>query len=139
MAGLNTNYLSSNRGLIKVIQIIVGIIIALFLCATWSARKSCFYEGKIGSISGFNFVILIINVVLYVINILNVSVWRMEKLYSVVTTILWLIAAVVIVWYIMMHEDNRNFMIASAALIIAQFFLFLWDVKILQGEAHNYN
>jgi len=142
MAGLNTAYLTSNRGLVKIIEIVVGIIIASFLCGTWGDTgeklgRNCFYEGRIGSVSGFNFVVLIVNVVLFVINFLNVSVWRMEKLYSVVCAVLFLIAAIVMVWYILIRDENRNFMWASTALLIGEFFLFVWDVKILQGEAFN--
>lgn len=137
MGGLNTNYLTTNRGVIKIIQIVLGFIICSLLCATWHGGKSCFYEGRIGSVSGLNFIILIINIVLYILNFLNVSVWKLEKIYSIVATILFLIAAIVLIWFIIVHEDNRNFMIASTVLIATQFFLFLWDVKILQGEASN--
>uniref|UniRef100_A0A915CWN9 Solute carrier family 40 protein n=1 Tax=Ditylenchus dipsaci TaxID=166011 RepID=A0A915CWN9_9BILA len=47
-----------------------------------------------------------------------------------------LVASLMIVWYMIDH-GYPGVLIASGALIIGQFLLFLWDVKILQGEAPN--
>jgi hypothetical protein len=33
--GLNTSYLGTNRGIIKILQIITGFIICSVLCANW--------------------------------------------------------------------------------------------------------
>jgi hypothetical protein len=37
-----------------------------------------------------------------------------ERIYSIVCTVLFLIAAIVIIWYIIVKNDNREFMIAVA-------------------------
>ncbi|TKR79975.1 hypothetical protein L596_014116 [Steinernema carpocapsae] len=39
--------------------------------------------------------------------------------------------------YVIQYNVQRGFLITSCVLIIIQFLLFLWDVKILQGEASN--
>jgi len=134
---LNTGYLSSHRGIIKIVQVVIGFILVSLLCATWAGGRSCFYDGRIGSVSGLNFTVLIINIVLLVLNFVNIASWKLERVYSIVCTVLFLIAAVVIVWFIIVKDDNRNFMLPTAVLLVVQFILFLWDVKILQGEASN--
>ncbi|VDO27142.1 unnamed protein product, partial [Brugia timori] len=63
---LNTRYLSSNRGIIKIVQIVLGFVICSLLCTSWYGGRSCFGEGRIGFCSGLNFVVLIINIVLFI-------------------------------------------------------------------------
>ncbi|MFH4981948.1 hypothetical protein AB6A40_008657 [Gnathostoma spinigerum] len=135
--GINTRYLSSNRGIIKIIQIVLGFVICSLLCASWHGGRSCFGEGRLGYCSGLNFVILIINIVLFIINFINLNAWKLERIYSVVCTVLFLVAAVLIIWFIIEYHGNRTSLIIAAICIAAEFFLFLWDVKILQGEASN--
>uniref|UniRef100_A0A1I7X5R0 MARVEL domain-containing protein n=1 Tax=Heterorhabditis bacteriophora TaxID=37862 RepID=A0A1I7X5R0_HETBA len=169
---LNTRYLSTNRGIIKILQIVAGFIICSLLCSQWYGGRSCFGEGRLGFCSGLNFVCVIINIVLFVLNFLNIGAWGLERIYSVVSTVLFLIASVLIIWFIIEVNSSRGWLIASAvgimkklsskdthllsskalirticleqsimsylqALIVCEFLLFLWDVKILQGEAPN--
>lgn len=135
--GINTRYLSSNRGIIKILQIVLGFVICSLLCATWHGGKSCFSETRLGYCSGLNFVILIINIILFIINFLNILAWRLERLYSVVSAVLFLVASVLIIWWLIEYGSNNTSLIIAAICIVAQFVLFLWDVKILQGEAPN--
>uniref|UniRef100_A0A915D6M2 MARVEL domain-containing protein n=1 Tax=Ditylenchus dipsaci TaxID=166011 RepID=A0A915D6M2_9BILA len=137
MANINTGYLSTNRGIIKILQIICGFIVCSLLCANWYGGKSCFGEGRLGYCSGLNFVIVIINIVLFILNFLNLAVWKLERVYSVIATVLFLVASVLIIWYIVEYESSRGTLIATAVFIVIEFLLFLWDVKILQGEAPN--
>ncbi|KAH7727969.1 Protein M60.4 b [Aphelenchoides avenae] len=137
MANLNTAYLSTNRGIIKILQIIIGFIICSLLCANWYGGRSCFGEGRLGYASGLNFVVVIINIVLFLLNFLNVAVWKLERLYSVICTILFLIAGGLLIWFILEHDNQRGWLVASTVFIIIEFLLFLWDVKILQGESPN--
>jgi len=137
MANLNTGYLSSNRGIIKILQIICGFIVSSLLCANWYGGRSCFGEGRLGYCSGLNFVVVVINIVLFILNFINLAAYRMERLYSVICTVLFLVASVLIIWYIVEYNVQRGVLIASAVFIIIEFILFLWDVKILQGEAPN--
>lgn len=58
-AKMNTRYVTSNRGLIKIIEIIVGVIICSLLCYKWYGGQNCFGEGRVGFASGLNFVILV--------------------------------------------------------------------------------
>ncbi|CAO4386701.1 unnamed protein product [Caenorhabditis nigoni] len=134
---LNTRYLSTNRGIIKILQIIVGFIICSLLCSQWYGGRSCFGEGRLGFSSGLNFVCVIVNIVLFVLNFLNIRAWGLERIYTVICTILFLIASILIVWFLIEVNSSRGWLIASAALIVVQFFLFLWDLKILQGESPN--
>jgi len=137
MANLNTGYLSTNRGIIKILQIICGFIVCSLLCANWYGGRNCFGEGRLGYVSGLNFVIVIINIVLFILNFVNLAVWKLERLYSVIATVLFLVATVLIIWYIIEYNSSRGTLIASAVFIVIEFFLFLWDVKILQGESPN--
>ncbi|CCD69427.1 MARVEL domain-containing protein [Caenorhabditis elegans] len=134
---LNTHYLSTNRGIIKILQIIAGFIICSLLCSQWYGGRSCFGEGRLGFSSGLNFVCVIVNIVLFILNFLNIRAWGLERIYTVICTILFLIASILIVWFVIEVNSSRGWLIASAVLIIVQFFLFLWDLKILQGESPN--
>ena len=134
---LNTRYLQSNRGIIKVLQIVLGFIICSLLCATWKGGSSCFGEGRLGFASGLNFVCVVINIVLFVINFLNIGAIQLEKTYSIIVCVLFLIASALMVWWLVQYNFNSNQLIAATVLMVCQFLLFLWDVKILQGEASN--
>ncbi|MFH4976411.1 hypothetical protein AB6A40_003120 [Gnathostoma spinigerum] len=136
--GLNTGYLSTNRGIIKIIQIAIGFIVCSLLCSAWHGGRSCFGEGRLGFCSGLNFVVLIVNIVLFVLNFITIAVWNLERIYSTVCTILFLIASILIIWFILDMHTSRTFLILSAICMVVEFLLFLWDVKILHGEAPNY-
>ncbi|KAH7713003.1 Protein M60.4 b [Aphelenchoides avenae] len=134
---LNTRYVQSTRGIIKIAQIIIGFVITSLLCARWY-HMNCFGEGRLGFASGLNSVVLIINIVLLVLNLLNTAVWKMEHIYSVICAILFAIACGLTIWYIIDHNYNAGWLVASAVFLGVEFFLFLWDVKILQGESPNW-
>uniref|UniRef100_A0AC34REI1 Uncharacterized protein n=1 Tax=Panagrolaimus sp. JU765 TaxID=591449 RepID=A0AC34REI1_9BILA len=135
--GMNTGYLSTNRGVIKILQIIAGFIMCSLLCANWYGGRSCFGEGRLGYSSGLNFVVLIINIVLFVLNLLDLAVWKLERIYSLVCTILFGIAAGLLVWYMVQKDNYHSTLVITTILLFVQMVLFLWDVKILQGEATN--
>nr|CAD2183062.1 unnamed protein product [Meloidogyne enterolobii] len=52
---LNTGYLQTNRGVIKILQIIFGFIVCSLLCYYWYGGRTCFYEGRLGFVSGCKF------------------------------------------------------------------------------------
>ncbi|KAL3088754.1 hypothetical protein niasHT_016572 [Heterodera trifolii] len=137
MAHLNTGYLSTNRGVIKILQIICGFITCSLLCANWYGGKTCFFEGRLGYASGLNFVIVIINIVLFFLNFLSIAAYRMERLYSVIGTILFIVAFICMVWYLIDYEINRGQLIAATVFIGIQMVLFIWDYQILHGQAFN--
>ncbi|KAL3989935.1 putative integral membrane protein [Acanthocheilonema viteae] len=134
---LNTRYLSSNRGIIKIVQIILGFVVCSLLCTSWYGGRSCFGEGRIGFCSGLNFVVLVINIVIFIINFLNINAWKLERVYSIVCVVLFLIASILIIWFIIEVNTNRTSLIITTICLIVEFLLFLQDVKILQGEAPN--
>jgi cytosine/uracil/thiamine/allantoin permease len=137
MAALNTRYLSTNRGIIKILQIIVGIIICSLLCYKWYGGKSCFGEGRLGFASGLNFVLLIVNVVFFFLNFLDLSVYKLERLYSFLGTILLFVALGLVIWWIVEAGVETERLIGSTVLIGVLAILFLYDLKILQGEIAN--
>lgn len=54
-----------------------------------------------------------------------------------ICTVLFLVAAVLLVWFIVEHNNQRGWLVASTVLIGVEFLLFLIDVKILHGEISN--
>jgi K+ transporter len=79
----------------------------------------------------------VINVVLFVLNLLTLASYRLEQIYSLVCTILFLIASILMVWFVIVNGvDNTRFIIGTV-LIVVQFVLFLYDLKILRGETLN--
>jgi len=137
MANINSGYLSTNRGVIKIAQVIIGFIICGILCASWIGGRSCFGEGRVGYASGLNFVFVVINIVLFILNILSLSSYKLEQVVSLIGTILFLVASVLLVWFIIEYNVDHTRMIIATVLIIVQFLLFLYDLKILRGEALN--
>ncbi|KAE9555062.1 hypothetical protein FO519_001723 [Halicephalobus sp. NKZ332] len=135
--GLNTGYLSTNRGVIKIIEIIAGFVICSLLCANWYGGRSCFGEGRLGYSSGLNFVVLVINIVLFVLNLLDLAVWKLERIYSLICTILFAVAGGLLLWYMIQHDNWHSTLVITTILLFVEMVLFLWDVKILQGEATN--
>uniref|UniRef100_A0AC34GVB4 ATP synthase F0 subunit 6 n=1 Tax=Panagrolaimus sp. ES5 TaxID=591445 RepID=A0AC34GVB4_9BILA len=99
--------------------------------------RSCFGEGRLGYASGLNFVVLIINIVLFILNLLNLAVWKLERIYSIICTILFAIATGLLLWYMIQHENFHSTLVITAILLFVQTLLFLWDVKILQGGSFS--
>ena len=137
MANLNTAYLSTNRGVIKILQVIAGFIMCSLLCANWYGGRSCFGEGRLGYSSGLNFVVLVINIVLFILNLLNLAVWKLERVYSIICTILFAVGTGLLLWYMIQHENFHSTLVVTTILLFVQTLLFLWDTKILQGESPN--
>jgi len=137
MANVNTGYLSTNRGLIKIAQIIIGFIICGILCASWIGGRSCFGEGRVGFASGLNFVFVVVNIVLFFLNFMTLSSYNLEQIISLVATILFLVASVLLVWWVIEFNVDHTRMIIATVLVIVQFVLALYDLKILRGESLN--
>ncbi|KAI6239761.1 hypothetical protein M3Y99_00542500 [Aphelenchoides fujianensis] len=71
------------------------------------------------------------------LNFINLSVFKLERLYSVVMTTLFLVATILLVWWHLEFNDQRGRMIGATVLILVEFLLFSYDTKILQGELAN--
>ncbi|VDN39444.1 unnamed protein product [Gongylonema pulchrum] len=119
--GMNTRYLSSNRGLIKIMQIILGFVICSLLCASWHGGRSCFGEGRLGYCSALNFIVLIINIIFFIVNFLNIVAWKLERVYSVVCTVLFLVASILIIWFIIEMNTSRTSLIITAVSVLTLF------------------
>uniref|UniRef100_A0A914C8F6 MARVEL domain-containing protein n=1 Tax=Acrobeloides nanus TaxID=290746 RepID=A0A914C8F6_9BILA len=135
--GLNTHYFGTNRGIIKIAQIILGFVISAFLCGAWYGGEKCFGNGKLSFVSGLNFVLLVINIVLVILNFVELGMWKLERIYSIIGAVLFLVAAAIFLWYMIQDNDSSGWRIATLVMVFVQFLLFLWDVKILQGESPN--
>uniref|UniRef100_A0A915CV05 NADH dehydrogenase subunit 6 n=1 Tax=Ditylenchus dipsaci TaxID=166011 RepID=A0A915CV05_9BILA len=108
-----------------------------------------------------NSVVVIVNIVLLVLNLLNLTMYSLERLYSIVVCLLFLLASIFLVWFIIerwyavlvtvlllvclivllysnitcsieLKKVYSPSLIASNILLIGQFLLFFWDVSILQ-------
>ncbi|CAK5095204.1 unnamed protein product [Meloidogyne enterolobii] len=58
----------------------------------------------------------------------------MERLFSVIGVILFIIAFGIITWHLIKYEVGRNYVIFLKALIGIQMTAFIWDYQIL-GQA----
>lgn len=77
----NGEYITSSRGVQKIVQIILGFVICSVLCANWYGGTSCFGDGRLGYVSGLNFVAVIMNIILFLLNMMNIGTRRFVSLY----------------------------------------------------------
>jgi len=124
---VNTGYFKTNRGIIKILEIIVGIIVC----------KSFFAAVTVGFVSELNFAVLIINVIFLILNFTSYNMENAERIYSIVCTVAFLIAIILNFWAVFANNVPIGSLLSSAVLMAVMFALFLWDVKIQQGEAKN--
>uniref|UniRef100_A0A1I8A6Q5 MARVEL domain-containing protein n=1 Tax=Steinernema glaseri TaxID=37863 RepID=A0A1I8A6Q5_9BILA len=128
---LNTAYVQTSRGICKIISIIIAFVICSILCANWYGGHSCFGDGRLGFVSGLNFVIVIINIVVFVLNLFN------ERLYVLVGTVLFAIAAGIMIWFLIADGHGKGWIVGTTVGMVGIASLFLWDLKMLRGEASN--
>uniref|UniRef100_A0A8R1TR20 MARVEL domain-containing protein n=1 Tax=Onchocerca volvulus TaxID=6282 RepID=A0A8R1TR20_ONCVO len=132
---LNTRYLSSNLGIVKIMQICIGFVVCCLLCTSWYDGRSCFGEGRIGFCSGLNFVALIINIVFFIVNLLNISAWKMERIFSAICTVLFLIASILLIWFIIERNASQASLIITA---VSNFFLFFSVIREIRLMNPNF-
>ncbi|KAE9551601.1 hypothetical protein FO519_005175 [Halicephalobus sp. NKZ332] len=130
----NGDYLSTTRGVQKLVQIILGIVVCSVLCGNWYGGTSCFGDGRLGYVSGLNFIIVLINVVLFLLNLFSIDTQKFEKLYTLIASILFLIAAALMVWHLIATGLWSFWYIATTICIIVIFLTLLWDYRIVGGE-----
>ena len=77
----NSDYLSTTRGVQKIVQIVLGIIVCSVLCGNWYGGTSCFGDGRLGYVSGLNFIVVIINIVLFLLNLFSIDTKKFVNIY----------------------------------------------------------
>uniref|UniRef100_A0A914ER26 MARVEL domain-containing protein n=1 Tax=Acrobeloides nanus TaxID=290746 RepID=A0A914ER26_9BILA len=136
---LRSEYLSTNRGIIKIVQIIIGIILSFMVCRYWeSGNYSCFSEYRTGYVGTLNYIVLILNIVWFVLNFINIRNWKVERIYAIICAVLFFIALGLLIFYFIDARLEAGYNIIGMILIGVMACLFLWDVQILQGESSNY-
>uniref|UniRef100_A0AC34RMX6 MARVEL domain-containing protein n=1 Tax=Panagrolaimus sp. JU765 TaxID=591449 RepID=A0AC34RMX6_9BILA len=130
----NGDYLSGARGIQKIIQIILGFIICSVLCANWYGGTSCFRDGRLGYVSGLNFVVVIINIILFIMNLISIETRKFERIYALIATILFFIAAALLIWHLIATGLWNFWLIATTICVIVIFFTLLWDYRLAGGQ-----
>ncbi|KAI1700506.1 hypothetical protein DdX_16661 [Ditylenchus destructor] len=136
MTTINTNYFGTNRGVIKILQIVIGFILSSLVYGNWYGGYRFYHDGRLSFVSSLNTVVIIINIVVLILHVLDVEIFKFERIYSIIATILFLLASILIIW-ISIEVNMHGSTIIASCLIVTLFLLFLWDVKIIQGEAPN--
>ncbi|KAI1704752.1 hypothetical protein Ddc_16047 [Ditylenchus destructor] len=136
MTTINTNYFGTNRGIIKILQIVIGFILSSLVYGNWYGGYRYYHDGRLSFVSSLNTVVIIINIVVLILHVLDVEIFKFERIYSIIATILFLLASILIIW-ISIEVNMHGSTIIASCLIVTLFLLFLWDVKIIQGEAPN--
>uniref|UniRef100_A0A914CUN6 MARVEL domain-containing protein n=1 Tax=Acrobeloides nanus TaxID=290746 RepID=A0A914CUN6_9BILA len=135
---LKTEYLSTNRGIIKIIQIVIGIILSMMVCRYWEGgRGICFNDFRTGYMGALNYIVLILNVMWFILNLINIKNWKIERIYAIICTVLFFVALGLLIYYFVAQHYDAAYNIIGMILVGVIAGLFLWDVKILQGESSN--
>jgi len=136
MGMVDIEYVKSNRGIIKIVEIVLGFVISYLLCGTWVGESGCYGSGRLGYCTMVNSLAIGLNIIWLILNLLEFRFYKLERFYNIFLAFLFLLAVLLIVWFVTDHWNSWT-VIVGAVLIIAQFIFLLWDVKIIQGEAPN--
>ncbi|KAL7075586.1 hypothetical protein ACQ4LE_005406 [Meloidogyne hapla] len=123
------DYISSNRGITKIVQIVLGLVVCSVLCSNWYGGSSCFGEGRLGYVSGLNFIIVVVNIVIFLFGLFSIRFHKTEQLYNLIAALLFLIAIVLLLWFMIQYSNWGIWMIIVVVCIIIIFILFQWDFK----------
>uniref|UniRef100_A0A183BUN5 MARVEL domain-containing protein n=1 Tax=Globodera pallida TaxID=36090 RepID=A0A183BUN5_GLOPA len=153
-AKLNTAYLGSHRGIIKILQIVFGLIVCTLLCiGSHGFFSGCFYDAA----SGINAIIVVLNIVFFVLNLVDASQNKWERIYTVVALVLFVLAFVLMLWNLLethsyygetkipatvflnlvdasQNKWERIYTVVALVLFVLAFVLMLWNLL----ETHSY-
>ncbi|CAJ0583941.1 unnamed protein product, partial [Mesorhabditis spiculigera] len=132
---VNTGYMQTQRGIIKILEIVLGFIVCCMICTSLFGGRSCFSDFRMSFTSALCFVATVINVVLFIMNFLSMGPANLERIYSLVAAVLFLIAAILILWFLIEMSSGRVLLIFTFILLILQLALYAFDFKILHGLA----
>ncbi|CAD5227040.1 unnamed protein product [Bursaphelenchus xylophilus] len=127
--GINSHYVSTDRGITKLVQIILGFVICSVLCANWYGGASCFSEGRIGFTSGLNFVALLINILLFILNLCEFCAPKLESIYNLIMTLLFIVATVLFLWYMIQYSAWGVWMIVTAVILVIMVLIYMADTN----------
>ncbi|KAH7729293.1 Protein M60.4 b [Aphelenchoides avenae] len=132
---MTSKYVSTDRGVVKIAEIIIGFAVCAILCANWYGGSSCFGEGRLGFSSGLNFVVVVINIVLFVLNVCSLEVLpnNLERLFNLVASILFFIAGILLVWYIVEWGAWTAWLIIATICVFVLSLLHMWDFRAHYG------
>ncbi|KAL3102106.1 hypothetical protein niasHS_003515 [Heterodera schachtii] len=131
----HSDYVSSNRGITKIIQIVLGFVVCSVLCSNWYGGYSCFGEGRLGYVSGLNFVCLLINIILFLLNLFNIRPLKLEQLYNVAAALLLLVGIVLLLWYMIQYSYWNIWMIIAAPCSVFLLLMSEYSKALLSEEA----
>ncbi|CAJ0955337.1 unnamed protein product, partial [Mesorhabditis belari] len=131
---LNTGYIQSQRGLVKIFQIVFGFIVCCMLCAAWHGGRSCFAEFRVSFVSALCFVVTTINVVLFIMNFLNMGPTKLERIYSLVVSVFFFVGAILILWFIIDAYSSKVLLIFVFLFLLIQIGLYVYDLKLLHAQ-----
>uniref|UniRef100_A0A1I7ZEC1 MARVEL domain-containing protein n=1 Tax=Steinernema glaseri TaxID=37863 RepID=A0A1I7ZEC1_9BILA len=135
---LNTQYLRSARGICKMVEVLIGLIIGSILCADWYGGHRCFGDGRLGFVSFTNFIIVIVNVVFFVFNLVGFIFPAVERLYAIIAAVIFIIASCIMIWFVFVTSGSGiGLTIFTIIALICLVALFSWDLRMLRGEAKN--
>uniref|UniRef100_A0A7E4ZQM6 MARVEL domain-containing protein n=1 Tax=Panagrellus redivivus TaxID=6233 RepID=A0A7E4ZQM6_PANRE len=134
----NSDYLTTSRGVQKIVQIILGFVVCSVLCANWYGGSSCFGEGRLGFVSGLNFVVVIINIIVFILNLCNIRTHKFERFYSLIATVLFVVAAILLVWYLISTGIWNFWLIVTLIAVVVIFFTLLWDYRLLSDQQREH-
>ncbi|KAI6200806.1 hypothetical protein M3Y96_00773400 [Aphelenchoides besseyi] len=126
----NSTYLTSHRGIAKIVQIILGFFICSVLCANWYGGSSCFGEGRLGYVSGLNFAMLVVNIVIFLLNLMNLHLGKFEYFFNVLSTVLFVIAIALFLWWTIEYGAWGIWRIITMIALAIMVFLYSWDTNL---------
>ncbi|KAI6176320.1 hypothetical protein M3Y97_00785300 [Aphelenchoides bicaudatus] len=133
----NSHYLGSDRGVCKIVQIVIGFVICSSLCANWYGGASCFGEGRIGFVSGLNFVLLIGNIIAFLLNLCNVAIGRLEYFFNVIASIFLVIAIILFGWWMIQYGEWGVWRIVVVAGLVVILVMFSWDSNRVRAREEH--
>ncbi|CAJ0955369.1 unnamed protein product, partial [Mesorhabditis belari] len=134
---LNLRFLETNRGIIKILQIIIGAIISSLVCGNFLWDKHyCWSYGNRGYAGIWNSACLFINIILLILHLTNIKIKKLERVYAIIALILYMIAVGMLIWY-WAHIGGAWDGVVGTVLAIVMTGLYIWDLQILQGDSSD--
>ncbi|CAJ0583059.1 unnamed protein product, partial [Mesorhabditis spiculigera] len=130
----NSRYWQTNRGIIKILQIIIGLLIS----GSWGLYRG---HGNYQTNTGYsiNSLCLLINIVFFVLHLINIKNYKLERVYTIIGMILYIIIAALIIWHCFDYHEKYGlgWDLPYVFIYVGMAILYLWDFQILNGDASD--